>query len=296
MSQCTSRKGPRANQAKLHAPVVPLRRAARAALGVLLSGGLVAGALAHETWLLPRSFIVAPGESAEMEMSSGMGFPDPGSGVDQTRIIEAVVLQHGERQSLVPSRALPGALELTAVPEAGLACAWVQVRPRVLEIEEADSVEHYLDEIGAPASVREAWAEGDGEWRESYGKVARTYLRAESPEQPSPPSSSACWATKTSARFDVLPMTDPTSLAAGDELQLQVFFDGAPLAGQAIGFVREGEAPRALTRSDSEGRLSLAIEGPGRHMIYATQLRPAEGDDYNWESDFITLTFEVAGD
>jgi hypothetical protein len=75
-----------------------------------------------------------------------------------------------------------------------------------------------------------------------------------------------------------------------------VLFDGRPLAGQAVGLVREGAEPVPLVRSDDAGRLFFTVAGPGRHMIYATHLRPASADDYNWESDFITLTFEAGSD
>jgi hypothetical protein len=259
---------------------------------------MAAGAAAHETWLLPRSFVVEAGESTELLITSGMGFPALASGIDRRRVVDAVLLQDGERQRLVPSRDRVGALELTAVPGPGLACAWVQLHPRILEIEEKDSVEHYLDEIGAPASVRDAWMAGDEEWRESYAKVARSYFRAENGAAGvlGDESSDDCYASATSARFDILPLTDPTRLAIGDELELQVLFDGQPLAGQAVGLVREGAEPVPLVRSDGDGRLFFTVSGPGRHMIYATNLRPASDDDYNWESDFITLTFEADPD
>ena len=46
-------------------------------------------------------------------------------------------------------------------------------------------------------------------------------------------------------------------------------------------------------RSDASGRVTLVVEGPGRHMIYGTNLRQTEADDFSWESDFTTLTFRV---
>ena len=67
-----------------------------------------------------------------------------------------------------------------------------------------------------------------------------------------------------------------------------------PLAGQAIGVVREGHSPEPLRHADAYGRVVIDISGPGRHMIYATNLRPADAEDANWESDFVTLTFEVS--
>lgn len=245
---------------------------------------------AHETWLLAEDFRPPAGASAEFTMSSGMAFPAPGSGIDRRRIAEAALAQGGERRNLIPAGAREDVLVLSGVPEAGTACAWVRLNPRILEIPDATDVEHYLDEIGAPDAVWTAWRGDRGEelWRESYSKLARTYLKASGGD-----SAGSCIGEVSDARFEILPLGDPTELEIGDALELQVLFDGAPLAGQAVGFIREGEEHAALRRSDEAGRVSLPITGDGRHMIYATNLRPATGADFNWESDFTTLTFRV---
>jgi hypothetical protein len=267
----------------------PQRLLGCACVGIALSG---ATAQAHETWMLPQTFEPEAGSSVELVITSGMGFPALGSGIDRNRVIDAVVVQGKDRQALVPSRDREGGLELTAVPEPGLACAWVRLRQRILQIDEASDVEHYIDEIGIPDSLRDAWMADGRLWRESYSKVARSYFRAGGTA-----GSDACISETTSARFDILPLTDPTALAAGDTLELQVLFDGRPLAGQAVGVMREGADAMPLMRSGDDGRLALNFEGSGRHMIYATNLRQVkDGGDFNWESDFITLTFEVAAE
>ena len=61
----------------------------------------------------------------------------------------------------------------------------------------------------------------------------------------------------------------------------------------AVAIVREGSEAGPLVRSDGSGRVTLAIKGEGRHMIYGTNLRQTEGEGFSWESDFATLTFQV---
>lgn len=253
------------------------------------------GTQAHETWLLPADFTPEPGQSTEFMMTSGMGFPGLGSGIDRRRVVESVLYQDGDSQGLIPSGGTEGALELSAIPGPGLACAWVRLRPRILEIGADEDVEHYLEEIGAPESVWTAWREQDpgAVWRESYSKLARTYLHGQR-SGTSIGRIESCLQEQSGARFEILPLADPTRLAAGETLELQVLFDGEPLSGQAVGLLREGAAPTPLQRSDADGRITITPGGPGRHMLYATNLRPADGEDHNWESDFITLTFEVA--
>jgi hypothetical protein len=259
----------------------------------LLLATCTLSARAHETWLLPEDFTPPAGQSVRFTMTSGMGFPDLGSGIDRRRLVEAVLVQDGDRQRLVPAGAREGALLLTGIPEGGMACAWVRLEPRVLEIPDAADVEHYLEEIGAPRAVWSAWRSDEGRsvWRESYSKLARSYLRGEGGVTGAP-----CTGVTSGARFDILPLVDPTTLAAGEALDLQVLFDGEPLSGQAVGLIYEGDASGVLLRSDADGRLSVTPENAGRYMIYATNLRPVSGEDFNWESDFTTLTFEVQGE
>jgi hypothetical protein len=60
-----------------------------------------------------------------------------------------------------------------------------------------------------------------------------------------------------------------------------------------VGVVREGNPPDKLRRSGEKGYLEVPLTGTGRYMIYATHLRPADAEEFNWESDFVTLTIEV---
>ncbi|WOJ97326.1 DUF4198 domain-containing protein [Congregibacter brevis] len=247
---------------------------------------------AHETWLLPDTFQPEADAQLTLSMTSGMAFPTFDSGISASRIKEAVVSQNGKRDLLVPVDTRGGALELIATPGAGTACAWVALAPRILEIK-PKAVAHYLEEIGAEESVWEAWdAQPEPKyWKESYSKLARTYLQS----TPSTPESedAMCWTDQSVSRFEILPLADPTSLEAGESLQLQVFFDGEPLANQSVGLWQEGDETGVLARSNGDGQLTIVFEGSGRHMIYATHLRPKIGEGFNWESDFVTLTVMV---
>ncbi len=247
-------------------------------------------ASAHETWLLPESFAPSDGASIEFQMSSGMSFPAPGSAITADRIVEASLVSEGQKAALEAQGVGDGVLQLRGVAGEGLNCAWVQLHPRVLEIPEQHDVEHYLEEIGAGDAIWSHWRGEAGEtlWRESYSKLARTYLRT-----PSDASKAICVSEAIASRFDIRPLQDPTGLKPGDSLRLSVLFDGEPLSGQAVGVVREGNKPDELRRSNAQGQLEVPLTGAGRYMIYATHLRPADARDYNWESNFVTLTIEV---
>lgn len=265
---------------------------ALAAAGMILATPL----FAHETWLMPDSFHPAANSSVSLSMTSGMAFPALGSGITRSRIQEAVLSQNGDRRPLVPEEATSKALELVATPDPGVACAWVSLKPRILEIK-PDAVAHYLEEIGATESVWAAW-NNQAEpkfWKESYSKLARSYLHSPG-DSAMGSSDAACWTDKSTSRLEILPLSNPTALSAGDDLTLRVLLDGEPLAGQAVGLLQEGSEPNVLKRSGANGELTLSFAGNGRHMIYATNLRPQSGDDFNWQSNFVTLTLQVGDD
>ncbi len=245
---------------------------------------------AHETWLLPESFSSNSGAPVAFQMSSGMGFPAPGSAITADRIVDAALVSAGQRVALEALAVGNGVLRLRGMAHEGVNCAWVQLYPRVLEIPDQDEIVHYLEEIGAGDAVWNHWRAEAAEslWRESYSKLARTYLRAASDD-----ASATCVSESAPSRFDIRPLQDPTGLRPGDSLRLSVFFDGKPLSGQAVGIVREGSGPDTLRRSNAQGHLEVPLPGVGRYMIYATHLRPVEGEVFNWESDFVTLTIEV---
>lgn len=249
-----------------------------------------ASASAHETWLLPDSFSPGSGATVEFQMSSGMSFPAPGSAITPDRVASATLVSSVQSADLEMQTMGEGVLVMQGKAQEGLNCARVQLKPRILEIPAHDDVEHYLEEIGASESVWNHWrADRDGSlWRESYSKLARTYLRA-----PSEAIEAGCIATSVDSGFDILPSQDPTQLSRGASLQLKVLLNGQPLAGQAVGVVREGSPPDELRRSNEKGYLEVPLNGTGRYMIYATHLRPADGENFNWESDFVTLTIEI---
>ena len=247
---------------------------------------------AHETWLLPSDVSPTAGDSISFYMTSGMSFPANGSAITMDRIVEQGLSGGGNDRALAPAKERSeGALSLSGKVEAGLNCAYVRLSPRILQIDTDDEVQHYLEEIGAPPSVYAHWdvIRSSEVWRESYSKLARTYVQAAGEA-----SGESCLESTSDGRFEIQPLSDPTTLDVDDELSVQVLFDGEPLEGQAIGIVREGDAPNSLMRSDNSGQVSLMVNGWGRYLVYATNLRPAAGDDFNWESDFATFTFYVS--
>ena len=177
------------------------RYRARLVLVATVAGFLLAGSLhAHDTWILPNRPGVNPGRQArKLWMFSGIA-----------RVGEAVT-------DLGREVGGKKALRLKArFPQPGIAAVWIESKARALELKPAE-VKEYLEEIGAWDSVGRKWeSEGKGRWRESYTKHAKTYVRVGRPDRDD------SWARPVGMELELVPESDPTHLATGEELQVRL--------------------------------------------------------------------------
>ncbi len=244
-------------------------------------------ATAHDTWLLPSRFSVPRGTKVAFDLTSGMGFPTLDTAIKPERIDRAMCRLGGRAVALdgwtTAPKALHGATDFDAE---GVAAVWCDLKPRSLELT-PKQVAEYLDEIGAPAEVRNTWkmTQHPRRWRESYVKHAKTFVRVGAPD--------GSWAEPVGMALEIVPEKDPTSLRPGDAFPVRVLEYGAPLADFAVGIVRAGQHHGRIARTDAAGRVVFTLDRAGKWMLRGTRLRPATQPDLDWESDFTTLTLEV---
>ena len=266
------------------------RAGARTAIASTLLLALMAGAArAHDTWLLPTPAHVKPGEAVRLEMTSGMAFPKRESPIRADRIASQGVRLDGREMRFGDPRENKKELLLTAkLDRPGVATVWVDLYPRTLDLT-AEDVEHYFEEIGASASVRERWqsAPEPRRWRESYTKHVKTFVRVGTP------AGDRSWSEPVGSAFELVPERDPTALHPGDELVVRLLRNGAPAVGVTVGLLRAGETKSVDRPSGEDGRVTFTIGAAGWYLLRSTDLRPAAGADLDWESDFATLTFEA---
>jgi uncharacterized GH25 family protein len=249
----------------------------------LLAAFPPAALLAHDTWLLPARFVVPAGSTVTMELTSAMRFPAPESPVAADRLAVTGVRVAGRTQPLEVKRARARFLELSAtLPAPGIAAVWVESRPRTLALKGAE-VEEYLDEVGAPESVRARWKRS-GSWRESYRKMAKTFVRLGEAGQDD------SWREPVGMALEIVPRQDPTALQAGDELAVQVLHNGKGLSGFSLAAVGSGQARPVLRTTDQDGRVAFNLQGAGPWLLKGTLLEESKAPDTDWESLFTTLT------
>ncbi len=239
---------------------------------------------AHDTWLAPRSFHVAPGRPIVVDMTSGMVFPDLDHAPEAQRLAIARMRLGGRLLDISNKARAAHALVLTApLAMNGLAAVFFSTRPLTLTLSDAQ-VEEYLDEIGAKDSVGRIWRERPAPktWRETYRKHGKTFVRVGDAADES-------WREPVGRPLEIVPESTPMALRAGAEITLRVLSAGQPAADFRVSGFTKGAA-RRLVRTDRDGRAALKLDRPGPWLLAGTELRPS-GDA--WASDFTTLTLEV---
>jgi uncharacterized GH25 family protein len=254
---------------------------------VVLALALAAPAGAHDTWLLPGAFAVRAGGSVELAMTSGMGFPKNESPVAPDRIARSGFRAGGGSGELKIEGTRDGALRLSAVlSQAGVATLWAVSRPRTLDLK-PDQVAHYLEEIGQADTVGKAWeARGRPAFKETYSKATKTFVRVGTT------SGKPLWQDPVGLPLELVPVSDPTAIKAGDTFVLRLLWEGKPLDTVKVAALGPDGKPQML-RPDAAGRVSFAISRPGPWLFKATRLTESAKRPNEWESEFTTLTVEA---
>ncbi len=257
---------------------------------LMLAISLPASALAHDTWLIPDQFNLAPKSTVTLDMTSGMEFPKLDSGPKPERVQSATCRLAGKTFEITNKAAAPNSLQFKAeLPDAGVATFWVKLPPRSIELK-PEEVKEYLDEVDAPEALRKQWAEmKEQRWRESYTKHQKTFARV------GDPTSDLSWAVPVGTFLEIVPEKDPTTLKAGDDFPVRVVKDGKPFGGFSLNAVNAGQPKGETRKTDSDGQVIFRLDAAGRWLLRGTDIRKSNQPDTDWESDFVTLTVEAKG-
>jgi uncharacterized GH25 family protein len=99
--------------------------------------------------------------------------------------------------------------------------------------------------------------------------------------------------------LEVVPLADPYALKAGDELAVQILFDGAPLAGAEIvaDYVNATDAPPIV--ADADGKAMVIVRNQGLNVLAVSHSAPhADATKADETGHTATLSFMLghAGD
>jgi hypothetical protein len=248
---------------------------------------------AHEFWLRPDHFTVAPNAPVNFTLNVGEGF----SGEPRPFTSERVqFLRHisasGAEDWLSRVSPPPGAPALTTTfATAGTHLVAYDSQPSLITLD-AEKFNAYLREDGLAhiAAAREKAGTAGQPGRERYRRCVKTLLRVGA-------SGDATFSTPTGQRIELVPITDPFATSAQSPLRVQLLFDGHPLARTLVrAWHRSGDRLTTLdAHTDANGTATFTLPFAGAWMLSTVHMIPATNTpDLDWESFWCSLTFAVA--
>lgn len=256
---------------------------------------LVAGvASAHDMWLRPASFRLAPGDTlivhqlvdAELEaarevellrlMTPRFELMTGDSTIDLLRHLPDM------REQPVIRPVLRRVLHTEGPALLAMTHAFIHTQFTTSAFEdylehEAYEVEEFRDQMGDKAVHTER-----------YGRTFKSLV------QIGESAGGDLHARVVGQKLEILLLQNPYLLDPGDSLHVQVLFEGRPLAGQRVtAFNGEGEQRRSIShgRTNSDGVVRFALDREGFWLIRLLHLYPAPVEDVDWESYWASYTF-----
>ena len=290
-------------------------RTSLAAVIVLLSSAALAEA--HDFWLVPNAFEVAPRAQMEVRGQTSSRFPTSESAVTVDRVADARLIGASGVERIADLAVAGTSLRLRHRPRtAGQRVVAVQLHPRSLR-ESAASFRRYLELEGAPDALARVEREGLLQGRDSvtrrYAKYAKTIVEVGG-------NGPRAFSQAAGHPLEFIPDRDPRTVKVGDTLGIRLLYRARPLAGvrvhaDVVEWIQPGRSgvpgrprssrppadsahiPETLDHvTDAEGRLGIVITRPGlwnSRTIHVVQADSGTGAD--WDAHWATLVFRVGG-
>jgi hypothetical protein len=253
----------------------------------LVLGGRVA---AHDFWLAAEPWHPAPGAPVTVTAGVGERFPARtdfrlrDNWLTEWRLI-------GPSGDVPVSRAfrrkdLAMAIDLT-LPSPGAYMGVALVSPQRIEMKGPEFTE-YLKQEGLEAIIaaRQAAGGADTVTSERYARYAKIALRTGR-------GSGLHLIRPAGLRAEFVPAIDPTDLAPGAPITVQLLVEGKPVSGSTVSAVSADTVMRATT--DSQGLATFSMDHPGAWLIRTVHMvRLPPSADAEWESYWVTLAFHTA--
>ncbi|MEL4375104.1 DUF4198 domain-containing protein [Brucella cytisi] len=94
--------------------------------------------------------------------------------------------------------------------------------------------------------------------------------------------------------LEIVPLMDPTILEAGNELPVQILFDGKPVEGVEVTADYVNDSHAAPVKTNAEGIARINIRNAGLNVVGAGYSRPlSDSKEADKLSYFTTLTFNL---
>ena len=230
-------------------------------------------ATAHDFWLEPSTFRPAVGQKITVGLRVGQDFA--GDAVPRSAgLLDQFTIRDGGGQRAIEGFENLDPAGYLRIEKPGLAVIGYRSKPYPLELP-AEKFAEFLRTEGLESVVK---FRGQPD-REHFFRYAKAIVGV----------GSAGFDRRLGYRYEIVPETNPLS---SPTLRLRVLFEGKPLAGALVTAI-DREGVRLTARSDSHGRVAIAVPKPGVWLVKSVWMVPAPaGSNVDWESLWASLTFE----
>ena len=271
------------------------RSAARvSAISLLLLLAVATVAAAHDMFVKPERFHVAPNADVLVRLLNGT-FSKSENAITRDRLLDVSVVTPTGRAALdTAAWTVDGDTSTIRVRTggAGTYVIGVSTRPRVLELR-AKEFNEYLETDGIPDVLAERHRSGEfgKPARERYAKHVKALLQVgDVPDDG--------YATALGYPAEIVPLENPYRLTTGATLRVRTLVDGQPMANQYVlygGRTTTGaRIEQRNTRSDADGVARIALGTRGTWYVKFINMRRLTDDPAaDYESKWATVTFEL---
>ena len=256
-----------------------------------LAAGLAATASAHDLWLVPR--VVKDGIGV-VELNSGMDFPKSEAAPRVASFAETFVVTPAGDQAEFKLGDADGNSRLAQfdAKDDGVYIAAARTTPKVLKLT-ADDFNEYLVTDGLAHIYRQRAKDKtlDQPGVERYSKSPKALIRVG--KQDGDAGGDPCQVV--GLPLEIVPLADPFAVKPGGTLAIRVLFQDKPLTEATVGWQSpgDGEQPRGVVRTDAKGEALVPINRSGLITLRLTHMTQPKTAEYEWESFWTSLTWEV---
>jgi len=245
----------------------------------------------HDSWLVPDTYRMKPGETVTISANTGMDFPKSLNAISTDRIDRFFIVGMSGTIRLGNFEVAGNSTRATCIPgKPGTYTAALALMPKLIKLA-PEEFNRYLLSDGMKNIYELRKREGTlNEYAiESYSKYPKTIL------QVGDKTDDSCL-KPVNLPVEIVPESNPYTLNKGDKLVVTALFMGEPLAGWELSwsYPGHGESFAGTVITGKDGRAAVPLEKSGPTVLRFTHMMKVNKKTHNWESHWASLTFDVA--
>lgn len=253
--------------------------------------GLSAGVTAHEYWLEPESFFLAPNEKTTVRLFVGDGLVNDREERpfqrDKTPMFKVFsARKDADLLGVLSDNALP--MYRFSADSPGNYLLAMERNWSYITLE-PDKFEEYLREDGMEyiLAEREKLGESRKPARERYSRFIKGLIQVGDKQDSS-------FGKKLGFKLELIPLSNPYSKKTGDTIQFQVLLDGKPLPNRTV-FANNRDSEEQKMSSDKNGKFSVKLDKSGLWLVRLVVMQRCRADcgEAEWESFWGAYSFGV---